>query len=536
MLQSLKYLVGSHRQHYIIALIWGMFTALTTSLVNPLILKYLFDEATIKGNFSGFLTIALTALIMFMIWSLLEWAHTLYVEKLANKMQASTALHLIDCYYQTSYLNILKNGEGYYVSRLHDEVVFAIKTTIDLSLGFSKSVASLIGGLIAITFISIELSFLLFPIVILLILVSRHHSRQISNATSAYHERTAQLKTMATNMVKSFKAMRLLQLQKTVLPVYQQQYHHSLQTSYHLKKVSANYTTLASMLMSAIEIGMMILAGYFILLGKITFGGFMGFVNAFWISVNSFKSLVDQWPQLASLQETVKRLQEFEHPQRINPHLLTTQKGGSLQAQQISFGFNDQQVLNQLDFTLQEGERVILRGANGTGKSTLACLAAGLLSPSQGHLQIPQSVSAMIEPLDLPPLPIGQLIYALDPKKKADQMIQELGIQEILNQEFSSLSLGQKKKVLLILGLLKTSDFYIFDEPLANIDLASQSKMMDFILKHTQNKTLLVILHGSEEYESLFDRVVYLGTPTGNKMTKAQKRPVDPFPAQMALD
>lgn len=55
---------------------------------------------------------------------------------------------------------------------------------------------------------------------------------------------------------------------------------------------------------------------------------------------------------------------------------------------------------------------------------------------------------------------------------------------------------------------MKDASFYIFDEPLANLDAASCPVVMDAILQHTQGKGLLVIMHGSEAYDGAFTRVI----------------------------
>ena len=83
-----------------------------------------------------------------------------------------------------------------------------------------------------------------------------------------------------------------------------------------------------------------------------------------------------------------------------------------------------------------------------------------------------------------------------------------MGLSEELDQEVTELSAGQRKRLEVLMGLLKPADLYIFDEPLAGIDVESKEVVMQTLFRETQGKTLLVIMHGDEQYQRHFDRVV----------------------------
>lgn len=58
--------------------------------------------------------------------------------------------------------------------------------------------------------------------------------------------------------------------------------------------------------------------------------------------------------------------------------------------------------------------------------------------------------------------------------------------------------------------LVKEAGIYIFDEPLAGIDIGSKEKVMSAIFKHTEDKILIVIMHGDEKFHISFDRKIDL--------------------------
>jgi ABC-type multidrug transport system ATPase subunit len=60
------------------------------------------------------------------------------------------------------------------------------------------------------------------------------------------------------------------------------------------------------------------------------------------------------------------------------------------------------------------------------------------------------------------------------------------------------------------------ADLYIIDEPLANLDPESRDTAINLILDKTNGKTLVLVMHGSEEYHTLFDRVIRIDSNPGD--------------------
>ncbi|MCV4732460.1 hypothetical protein OFB80_31710, partial [Escherichia coli] len=72
---------------------------------------------------------------------------------------------------------------------------------------------------------------------------------------------------------------------------------------------------------------------------------------------------------------------------------------------------------------------------------------------------------------------------------------------------------GQKKKFGVLVALLKDSDCYILDEPLANLDPDSCQTLLELVLERTRGKVLVMIHHGADQIRGCFDRVVHLTPP-----------------------
>src|SRR5690606_25627785 len=140
----------------------------------------------------------------------------------------------------------------------------------------------------------------------------------------------------------------------------------------------------------------------------------------------------------------------------------------------------------------------------------------GFLAPQAGRAALParRRMSCLL-------LPFGFIAGTL--KDNADyarldrqrrrrfaDLAARLGLEDELDRDPASLSEGEKKKFQTILTLLKDADFYVSDEPLANVDTGSRDAVMDVIFEHTRGKALLVVMHGDERFGSRFDRELVL--------------------------
>ena len=116
---------------------------------------------------------------------------------------------------------------------------------------------------------------------------------------------------------------------------------------------------------------------------------------------------------------------------------------------------------------------------------------------------LPERISSVTLPISFPPLKVKDLVnddYLLSVFRLRDQ--------EVLEAYADELSAGQQQKLALSLALSREADLYVIDEPLANLDPESKNAAINLILERTKEKTLVLVMHGSEEYHKLFDRVI----------------------------
>ena len=204
-----------------------------------------------------------------------------------------------------------------------------------------------------------------------------------------------------------------------------------------------------------------------------------------------------------------------------------------LSTEQVSHSFNDRWLFNDLHFALQKGDRVALVGINGTGKSTLLKILAGLIEPTKGRVVKEKGlqIGYLHQDPDFSNLAtINDFIFSMDNEqqqliKEYEQLIEnqdvtskkfldvterltnlnaweyENNIKTILNrfqisnfnQRIDSLSGGQKKRLALAKLLIDEPDIYILDEPTNHLDIET-IEWLEKLLS-TGQKTVLLVSH-----------------------------------------
>ncbi len=180
------------------------------------------------------------------------------------------------------------------------------------------------------------------------------------------------------------------------------------------------------------------------------------------------------------------------------------------------------EALNDLSFSVREGEFVAVIGPSGCGKSTLLSLAAGLLTPSAGSVNCSGSVGYMLQRDELFPwLTIEKNIYlpltikhikTKEIYERARARAVKYGLGEFLASYPFQLSGGMRQRAALIRTLASDPDVLLLDEPFSALDYQTRLNVTEDVaaILRKEKKTALLITHDISETISLADRVLVL--------------------------
>jgi ABC-type transport system involved in cytochrome bd biosynthesis fused ATPase/permease subunit len=191
----------------------------------------------------------------------------------------------------------------------------------------------------------------------------------------------------------------------------------------------------------------------------------------------------------------------------------------------------DFSVFSDLNWSIEGPGFFALFGLSGTGKSTLARLITGELSPVKGHIDI-QSAGRVLYAHNAERVPgwdtVGAHLRSVTPASKTSLLttiLKDYGMETYLESRFSGLSMGQKNRINLARYLVQEFDLLIADEVLANVDEPTRNHILERLKTLFPQKTFVYISHNALEV-ARFSQTIHVlphgstaGTNRINKIT-----------------
>ena len=184
-----------------------------------------------------------------------------------------------------------------------------------------------------------------------------------------------------------------------------------------------------------------------------------------------------------------------------------------------------------VDFEVRPGEIFGLLGPNGAGKTTTIKMVLRLIFPTRGQIRIfgadhddreamrrvgymPENpyVYQYLRPLEFLDL-CGRLVGldARDRKKRADEMIDRVGLGHAIDRPIGKFSKGMMQRIGLAQAILHDPELLILDEPMSGLDPVGRKEIRDILLdQRARGKTLVFTSHILSDVEMLCDRVAIM--------------------------
>jgi putative ATP-binding cassette transporter len=272
--------------------------------------------------------------------------------------------------------------------------------------------------------------------------------------------------------------------------------------------------------------------------GSMSLGQVMQAASAFTTVQTAFNWLVDNYPKLADWTASARRAASLmvsldgleraetgggdaEGVDRIE--ITRDGKDAAIRLNDLYVTLDDgSAVLDDTEIAIKPGERVLVAGESGTGKSTLVRAISGLWPWGGGQIQIRRGAKLMMLP-QRPYIPIGSLRRAATYPDAADsrevkdiaEAFKHVGLGHLVDKIEDeapwdqTLSGGEKQRLAFARIFLHNPDIIVLDEATAALDPESQDKLMELLSKQPEETTLVSVGH-RPELEAFHNRKVVL--------------------------
>ncbi len=186
-----------------------------------------------------------------------------------------------------------------------------------------------------------------------------------------------------------------------------------------------------------------------------------------------------------------------------------------IECRDVSLGYNDLPIADNLNFSVSEGDYLCIVGENGAGKSTLVKTLLGLNTPINGEIKFDkdvrtQDIGYLPQQAELQrdfPATVMEIVlsgciggmgirpwFRRNEKSMAEENLKKLGIYSLKDKSYRELSGGQQQRVLLARALCAAKKILLLDEPAAGLDPVATNEMYHLVMELNYHEKLTVIM------------------------------------------
>ena len=542
--REIRWLASQMRPLLRAQLLSVFFTMLSSAmfLLDPLIIKWMIDVVFPRKNTR---LLVVGGIAFFGIYvcrlafsSIGGWINFSTVQKLVFRMRLNLLKHINRL--SAEFHESVPVGEKLYrIERDVDQVT-------DIGSDFVPYVLRMISNTIFVVVTMLILNFrltcMVLPLMPLFLALKKRFRDELRTASDAAQQKSSRESSFLQEHLGALVQVQLLHRERTQTRSFVHLASQKVRALKGRKLTEIGFSMSCMMVIVLGTIAVLSYGGYQVLAGTLTVGGFVAFYSYLGRLFDPMNAAVEIYARLNRVSTSIRRILEIgdltptvpEHPQPIN---LPETFRGAVRLRQVSFCYRGgPPVLQGLDLNIQEGEKIAIVGASGSGKSTIAKLIARLYDPDKGEVWIDETEVRQIKldslrkkicyvPQDavLFDRSFKQNLLLANPDATEEELREAVHVAHLmdvlsnlsngwdteLGPRGGKLSGGEKQRLAVARSVLQKPELIILDESTSAVDVPTEKRIFQNLRRHFGRHTMLFISHRVSALEWV-DRIVVL--------------------------
>lgn len=502
--------------------------AIVLKLISSYYFKFLIDGIDVSKNYLN------SVFIIFCILSLTR----LFINFLRNKFLLILNCKLDFSLVLDAFKHVILLPYHYYHNRTSGEIISKINDLGNARDFISKICVSLFIDLplvvISVIFL-IKINFNLFLITLLIfalyLLLTFFYNRVYTKYIEKIKTKRELINSYMYESINGFETVKGINIESKVINKFNNMYIDLLNSIYKLQSHINSQSFFKDFINDVGNILILFVGSLFVFEGKLDIGFLITYSSMVVYFLEPIRNIIDMDVNVRESCESITRVLSLY--EKYNDKGLINFRRGNLSFKNLSFSFdNKRYILNNINFSISCGEKVMIYGSSGSGKSTLLKLLMGYYSIPRGMIYIDEidindykidSIRKNISYVSQNEILFNDSlvnnlnlyckdnddIYSMTKLLEFNEIMDnDLGLNLLIEENGFNLSGGQRQRIVLARTFLRNSKIFLIDEGLSQIDVSLERKILTNIFNKYRNNTIIIISHRMENLD-LYDRVLH---------------------------
>jgi ATP-binding cassette subfamily B protein len=491
--------------------------------IQPMFGKFVIDQVFTQRIYSFSFVMALGILFMLLGLGLFLLTRYFYLRmsmSMMTKMKGALYRHFME----TPSFSRSRQRVGDVVARLNEDLGEAQRFYTDNVMHVIVLSFSFLLHVILLVFLSWKMTLYCFLLVPVLLLAMKKFRTVLFTMNMKMRAIASETQSFLFDTLSSIRFIRSAHLEDWLDSKYQNKLHTQNGQQLRLTFITGCAQGIPQAIVLLSTIGTVWFLGSSVIQGSVSLGTLLAFSAYQARLYSSIQGFAQLYIRMQKGKVSVQRIEEFfQLPAEEDGEEEMSSFASRIEFRQVSFRYETgPNVLEDITFSLNKGEKIAIVGQNGAGKSTLADLLVRLYKPSSGTILCDgvdiqtiarrswnQSVCLVAHDHPIWYGTIEDYLHIGRDSVSFSEMrnvLEEVGLWEDvqafpkgihteLGEKGAKLSAGQKQRLVLARAFLQNPDVLIFDEAMCHLDTEAEQRMFDLIRQKMHDKTVLIITH-----------------------------------------